>query len=117
MGKSCNIEFITYILKSTFVVSRNFFLLISLHVYFHQAMKSNPNLKKGIKLDFKQTNILEKSLKSLAAKLDRINFPVWINADILKGPGMDVDPSNRDPDVFLGLTNKYAPNATVSPGK
>ena len=84
--------------------------------YFHQAVEVSRK-KKGIKLDFKQTNILEKSLKSLNAKLNLINFPVWINADIIEGPGLDLDPSKIvKPDEFLRLTNKYAPKATVSPG-
>ena len=55
-------------------------------IYFHQALKNNSTLKKGIKLDFKRTDILEESLQILTAKLDLINFPLWINANIIDGP-------------------------------
>ena len=86
--------------------------------YFHQALKSNSTLKKGIKLDFKRTDILEESLQILTAKLDLINFPLWINADIIDGPGLNLI-SNKivNADTFLSLANQYAPMATVSPGK
>ena len=75
-------------------------------------------MKKGIKLDFKRTDILEDSLQILTAKLDLINFPLWINADIIDGPGLNLI-SNKivNADVFLSLPNKYAPMATVSLGK
>ena len=87
-------------------------------IYFHQALKNNSTLKKGIKLDFKQTDILEESLQILTAKLDLINFPLWINADIIDGPGLNLI-SNKivNADTFLSLANQYAPMATVSPGK
>ena len=87
-------------------------------IYFHQALKSNSTLKKGIKLDFKRTDILEESLQILTAKLDLINFPLWINADIIDGPGLNLI-SNKivNADTFLSLANQYAPMATVSPGK
>jgi len=82
-----------------------------------EALKSNSTLKKGIKLDFKRTDILEESLQILTAKLDLINFPLWINADIIDGPGLNLI-SNKivNADIFLALANKYAPMATVSPG-
>ena len=75
-------------------------------------------MKKGIKLDFKRTDILEESLQILTAKLDLINFPLWINADIIDGPGLNLI-SNKivNADIFLSLANQYAPMATVSPGK
>ena len=87
-------------------------------IYFHQALKNNSTLKKGIKLDFKRTDILEESLQILTAKLDLINFPLWINADIIDGPGLNLI-SNKivNADTFLSLANQYAPMATVSPGK
>ena len=89
-------------------------------IYFHQALKSNSTLKKGIKLDFKKTNILEESLQVLTAKLDLINFPLWINANIIDGPKEYARKGLFEivnADVFLSLANKYAPTATVSLGK
>ena len=100
-------------------------------IYFHQALKSNSTLKKGIKLDFKRTDILEESLQILTAKLDLINFPLWINANIIDGHKWNMREYARkefetdlnglfeivNADVFLSLANKYAPIATVSLGK
>ena len=89
-------------------------------IYFHQALKNNSTLKKGIKLDFKETNILEESLQVLTAKLDLINFPLWINANIIDGPKEYARKGLFEivnADVFLSLANQYAPTATVSPGK
>jgi len=82
-----------------------------------ETLKSNSTLKKGIKLDFKRTDILEESLQILTAKLDLINFPLWINADIIDGPGLNLI-SNKimNADIFLSLANQYAPMVTVSPG-
>ena len=89
-------------------------------IYFHQALKNNSTLKKGIKLDFKRTDILEESLQILTAKLDLINFPLWINANIIDGPKEYARKGLFEivnADVFLSLANKYAPTATVSLGK
>ena len=89
-------------------------------IYFHQALNSNSTLKKGIKLDFKRTDILEESLQILTAKLDLINFPLWINANIIDGPKEYARKGLFEivnADVFLSLANKYAPTATVSLGK
>ena len=88
-------------------------------------------MKKGIKLDFKRTDILEESLQILTAKLDLINFPLWINANIIDGHMLNMQEYARkefetdlkglfeivNADVFLSLANKYAPMATVSLGK
>ena len=88
-------------------------------------------MKKGIKLDFKRTDILEESLQILTAKLDLINFPLWINANIIDGHMWNMREYARkefeadlkglfeivNADVFLSLANKYAPIATVSLGK
>ena len=48
-----------------------------------QALEEHPQLKKGIKLDFKRTDILKESLQIVQSLLPRINFPLWINADII----------------------------------
>ena len=76
-------------------------------------------MKKGIKLDFKRTDILPKSLKIVQSLLDRVNFPLWINADIIQGPGFMEVPKVGivDGNQFLKLTKQYVPSATLSPGK
>ena len=73
-------------------------------------------------MDFKETEVLEDSLSIIVSKLDRIQFPVWINADIVRGPSRsrndnDLDVKLVNPDIFLSLTNQYLPEATVSPGE
>jgi len=69
--------------------------------------------KKGIKLDFKAIEIVEPSLKLIETVKEKLNFPVWLNADIIVGPGGG-DPV--DPDRFLELCQNYLPEATLSPG-
>ena len=77
-------------------------------------------MRKGIKLDFKLTNVLLESFEIVRSKLERLNCPLWINADIVKGPQwMQGLGSLRivDGNTFLALLNQYIPQATVSPGK
>ena len=81
-----------------------------------QALEENPQLKKGIKLDFKRTDILKESLQIVQSLLTRINFPLWINADIINGPGLFQLIRKVDPNVFLTTVKEYVPQATISPG-
>ena len=69
--------------------------------------------RKGIKLDFKSLDILQPSLETLKRLEVRLTFPVWLNADILTGPG------GRPPveaAVFLQLCTTYFPTVTLSTG-
>ena len=69
--------------------------------------------RKGIKLDFKSLDILQPSLETLKRLEVRLTFPVWLNADILRGPG------GRPPveaAVFLELCTTYFPTVTLSTG-
>ena len=79
-------------------------------LYVFQSLEENQSLKKGIKLDFKRTDILQESLEIVQKNLQRINFPLWINADIVAGPKI------VDPNEFLQMADLYVPQATVSPG-
>ena len=83
--------------------------------------------KKGIKLDFKQLVAVEPSLQLLAALMARVRwksntklaslvlcrFPVWLNADILAGPGGGKPVPARK---FLALCGQLVPAATLSTG-
>jgi len=69
--------------------------------------------KKGIKLDFKQLVAVEPSLQLLAALMARVRFPVWLNADILAGPGGGKPVPARE---FLALCGQLVPAATLSTG-
>ena len=78
-------------------------------------LEENPQLRKGIKLDFKRTDILKESLQIVQNLLPRINFPLWINADIINGPGL-LSFKKVDPNVFFTTVKESVPEATISPG-
>ena len=82
-------------------------------------MEEEKTMKKGIKLDFKKTNILPESMKMVQSLLHKVNFPLWINADIIQGPRSLDSPKKEAVDAkeFLRLCEQYAPKATISPGK
>ena len=90
--------------------------LQAMHFLSLQTLEENPQLRKGIKLDFKRTDILETSLEKVQSLLDRINFPLWINADIINGPGLLKFNKKVNPNVFLDLVKTLVPEATISPG-
>ena len=69
--------------------------------------------RKGIKLDFKSLDILQPSLETLKRLEARLEFPVWLNADILRGPGGG-EPVSAE--IFLQLCSRYLPSATLSTG-
>jgi len=74
---------------------------------------SNKGVKKGVKLDFKFIDIVEPSLNIVKQLEDKFNFPLWLNADILQGPGGSTP---VDADRFLDLSTEYFPQATLSTG-
>jgi len=54
--------------------------------------RSGSGRSKGIKLDFKSPSVVSPCLEALVARreeenLKRFSFPVWLNADVLTGPG------------------------------
>ncbi|KAK7069768.1 hypothetical protein SK128_015090 [Halocaridina rubra] len=89
---------------------------ISFEMWITAVIKANQDgKKKGAKLDFKDITVVEDCLKILKGKANDISFPLWLNADILKGPVGDT----RDPvdaDKFLTLCMEYFPQATLSVG-
>ena len=62
--------------------------------------------RKGIKLDFKAIEIVEPSLKMVKQVESKLNFPVWLNADIIVGPGGGPP---VDAEKFLSLCTQYIP--------
>ena len=76
-------------------------------------------MRKGIKLDFKKTEVLLESFEIVRGKLEQINCPLWINADIVEGPEWMQGLSSLrivDGNTFLKLLQQYIPKATISPG-
>lgn len=70
---------------------------------------------KGIKLDFKSIDIVEPSLQILQRHKVKLQFPLWLNADILPGP-MNLHTTPVSAEKFLALCEEYFPNATLSVG-
>ena len=79
---------------------------------FEYILEQVVGSKQGIKLDFKDPEILIPCLKMLAeAKLEQ---PVMLNADILQGNGANI--SKFNPVGFLILCKKYYPQGLLSIG-
>ncbi|XP_075693957.1 protein FAM151B [Rhinoderma darwinii] len=68
---------------------------------------------KGVKLDFKTLEAVLPSMKILDAVKDHLHQPVWINADILTGPGGNVKVDAR---AFLQTVTSFFPDVTLSLG-
>ncbi|KAG8518948.1 Protein FAM151A [Galemys pyrenaicus] len=73
--------------------------------------------QKGIKLDFKSLKAVGPSLDLLRqlTKEGKIRRPVWINADILKGPNVPIS-IQVNATQFLALVQEKYPEVTLSPG-
>lgn len=92
---------------------------ISLESFLTQVLDfNNANVKekqKGVKLDFKSTDVYTKSLPMLIELWDVMDYPVWINADIYRGPFENVLTVPVDAQIFLEGTKNLS-NATLSTG-
>ncbi|XP_032695690.1 protein FAM151A [Lontra canadensis] len=73
--------------------------------------------QKGIKLDFKSIKAVGLSLDLLRQLTEdgRVRRPVWINADILRGPNVPIS-VEVNASRFLALVQEKYPEATLSPG-
>lgn len=76
-----------------------------------QAVKAQD---KGIKLDFKSLDAVSPSVHLLQDVLDQLSHPVWINADILSGPGGQVRP--LEPRAFLSAATALPSHTVLSLG-
>jgi hypothetical protein len=76
-------------------------------------------VKKGIKLDFKDINAVKPVLKALQNAYDesKLSIPVWINADILRGP-VDAVNTPLNASQFLNYFKRFnlGPDVTLSVG-
>ena len=71
----------------------------------------------GIKLDFKHPEAAESALKLVAARAGpdgTLGIPVWLNADILQGPGGGAPKFSGQ--KFLQLCHKHYPKGRLSLG-
>ncbi|XP_063819980.1 protein FAM151B isoform X2 [Pseudophryne corroboree] len=69
---------------------------------------------KGIKLDFKSLDAVSPSMKILDTMKNKIEQPVWINADILAGPGGIA--KAVDAGEFMQMVTSSFPDVTLSLG-
>ncbi|XP_069001453.1 protein FAM151B isoform X2 [Embiotoca jacksoni] len=68
----------------------------------------------GIKLDFKSLDAVSPSLVLLEKEEEVLSRPVWINADILSGPGGRAGP--LDPEAFLSAVSSLPADTVLSLG-
>ncbi|RZC40440.1 protein FAM151B, partial [Asbolus verrucosus] len=54
--------------------------------YNYNKDKNNNSARKGVKLDFKSTEVFKKSVDLIQNLYTSIDYPMWINADIISGP-------------------------------
>ncbi|XP_069483647.1 protein FAM151B isoform X2 [Ambystoma mexicanum] len=83
---------------------------ITLREWLNETLQSN----KGIKLDFKSLEAVNPSMVILEGMKASLKRPVWINADILPGPGGS--PKAVDAECFLSTVVSTFPDATLSLG-
>ncbi|XP_077417622.1 protein FAM151B isoform X1 [Vanacampus margaritifer] len=69
---------------------------------------------KGIKLDFKSLEAVSLSAALLQEMLAQMTFPVWINADVLPGPGSQDKPLAHQ--TFLAAVKTLPTNIVLSLG-
>ncbi|KAL7021987.1 hypothetical protein ACKWTF_012099 [Chironomus riparius] len=91
---------------------------LTLESFLTQIWDFNKNTtkekQKGIKIDFKSTDVFTNSI-SILNKMWNTDYEIWLNADIFSGPLNNTSTIPVDPDVFLTESNKF-PNVTLSTG-
>jgi len=80
------------------------------------AFNKRNTTKKGVKLDFKSTHVFNGSIKILESLWNEMNYPVWLNADILSGPVNNQITLPVDPNIFLSTCKQKFPTAVLSIG-
>lgn len=92
---------------------------ISLRSFLSQILNFNKGIsaenQKGVKLDFKSTDVFQNSLPMLIELWNTMDYPVWINADIYRGPLNNIETLPVDAQFFFNGV-KNLPNATLSVG-
>ncbi|XP_035660277.1 protein FAM151A-like [Branchiostoma floridae] len=81
---------------------------------FQEWLDAALESSKGLKLDFKSIGSVAPSLRILRNKSNLINRPVWLNADILRGPNT-VNPGVNARE-FIDTVNRIFPECTLSIG-
>ncbi|XP_022240039.1 protein FAM151B-like [Limulus polyphemus] len=84
---------------------------ITLDEWLHETLPHN----KGIKLDFKTTEVVEPACRVLARVAEQIRGPLILNANILPGPNNPMTPP-VDAWTFLTLSRTRFPHSVISIG-
>lgn len=80
-------------------------------------LKSLKATRKGIKLDFKSILAVEPSMRLLKLVYGTTDKPLWLNADILIGPGSNSKSNSPvNAENFIAICTSTYPNATLSIG-
>ncbi|KAL0267345.1 UNVERIFIED_CONTAM: hypothetical protein PYX00_009638 [Menopon gallinae] len=92
---------------------------LSLKQFVGAVISVQETEKKGIKLDFKSTEAFLESLNVVLRVREeesfQLRFPVWLNADILRGP-VESQTTPVDADKFLKSSAQQFPSSTLSLG-
>uniref|UniRef100_A0A7G3AMX4 Menorin-like domain-containing protein n=1 Tax=Lutzomyia longipalpis TaxID=7200 RepID=A0A7G3AMX4_LUTLO len=91
---------------------------ISLSSFLQQILDhngQNAGRTKGVKLDFKSTEVFTGSLAMLTDLWSFMNYPVWLNADIIRGPVNNTGTNPVDANSFLSGCRAF-PEAILSIG-
>lgn len=70
---------------------------------------------KGLKLDYKSIEAVENGMKIVAEFASKYKFPIWVNADVVRGPNSQLS-RPVDPERFIQSINENYPFVTMSPG-
>ncbi|KAK6640142.1 hypothetical protein RUM44_011828 [Polyplax serrata] len=88
---------------------------ISLQMFLDTVIDAQTTMRKGVKLDFKSIESFNMSWNVLEPLKTKVNFPLFLNADIIIGP---VNSTIRpvDPKQFLFLSTTKLMGCTLSVG-
>lgn len=81
---------------------------------FEQWLDEIIKVNKGMKFDFKTIDAVKPALQIVRLKRSEVKGPVWLNADILKGPNAKTPRIPKD--EFLATIQEEFPEATLSLG-
>ncbi|TRY81224.1 hypothetical protein TCAL_10447 [Tigriopus californicus] len=90
---------------------------LSLEDFMDRVIQArNQGFKKGVKLDFKSTEVLQEAFRTLPSYENEINFPFWLNGDVSNGP-KEVEPLKIvSGSELIQLAAEFFPKATLSLG-
>ncbi|XP_055704689.1 protein FAM151B isoform X2 [Phlebotomus papatasi] len=91
---------------------------VSLKSFLTQILeynRKNSEKTKGVKLDFKSTEVFDGSLAMLSDIWASMDYPVWLNADIIRGPVNNTGTTPVDSNSFLRGCKRF-PQAVLSIG-